>query len=332
MNFSLQVNGQVRYADSKTPAENVLVRIESFSGGLSGQMVTDRTGKFSFSGLNPVQYVVTLHASGYIDVREDVNLATSNTAYLNILLQRDKSAESASKPGVISILPAKVNVNTPSINILENIPQDAQNEYSTGKSLLDQGEKENIKEAILHFEKALSIYPKFLDAQLMLGLAYMDSQDWGKAEQALRAAIEIGPQASTAYFALGEVYRREKKYADAEKILIDVLKANETSAEGHNTLAKVYFEMAPAARDEQQFRQYLENAWKEVSRSLVLDPKLAEAHLLAGNLLLKARRADASLVHFEEYLKLEPKGEFAAQTAEMVKKIKAALPQQKANN
>ena len=78
-NFSLQVNGQVRYAESKTPAENVLVRIESFSGGLAGQMITDRTGKFSFNGLQPQQYIVTIHAPGYIDIREDVNLVTQNT-------------------------------------------------------------------------------------------------------------------------------------------------------------------------------------------------------------------------------------------------------------
>jgi Tfp pilus assembly protein PilF len=323
--FSLQINGQARYADSKTPVENALVRLESFSGGMTNQVVTDRTGKFTFSGLVGAQYVVTIHIPGYIDFREDVNLVTNNSWYVNALLVRDKSSiinasdNTRIAPGLLPIIDG-------------NVPIEAQNEYTTGKQLLDQGKKEKISEAVKHLEKAVAIYPKFLSAQLMLGLAYMDSREWGKAEQPLRTAIEISPQASTAFFALGEVYRREKKYADAEKTLLDGLKIIETSAAAHSTLAKVYWEMAPSTKDEQQFRQNLENAWKEVSRSLILDPKLAEAHLLAGNLLLKARRADASLEHFEKYLELEPKGEFAAQTAEMVRKIKEALPKQKANN
>jgi len=71
----------------------------------------------------------------------------------------------------------------------------------------------------------------------------------------------------------------------------------------------------------------LEKAWKETNRSLELNPGYAKAHLLAGNLLLKARRAKDALGHFEEYLKLEPNGEFAAQTKTLVQKIKDALAQ-----
>ena len=317
--FSLQINGQVRYADSKTPVENALVRLESFNGGMTEQIVTDRTGKFAFAGLVGAQYVVTVHVPGYIDFRADVNLVTNNSWYVNALLVADKSSLSNGRDTSSTSLEMLRTV------IDANVPPEAQKEYAAGKDLVDQGKKEKLSEAIKHLEKAIAIYPKFLNAQLTLGLAYMDLQDWSEAERPLRAAIDANAQASTAYFALGEVYRREKKYTDSEKMLVDGLKISETSAEGHHTLAKVYWETAPAAKDELQFKQGLEHAWKEVSRALALDPKLAEAHLLAGNLLLKARRAEASLTHFEEYLKLEPKGEFATGTAEIVRKIKDAL-------
>src|SRR5678816_1284221 len=79
----LQINGQVRYADSKAPAENVLVRVERFSGGIAGQQVTDRTGKFSFSGLTGQMYTVTIHAPGFQDVKQEVDLLTANTGYVN---------------------------------------------------------------------------------------------------------------------------------------------------------------------------------------------------------------------------------------------------------
>ncbi len=45
-----EVHGQVRIAKGGTPAQNVLVSLESFSGSLIGQVMTDRTGKSS--GMN----------------------------------------------------------------------------------------------------------------------------------------------------------------------------------------------------------------------------------------------------------------------------------------
>lgn len=320
-NFSLQVNGQVRFSDSKMPAANVLVRIESFTGGLVGQIMTDRTGKFSFNGLKPAQYVVTIHAPGYIDIRENVNLVTSNTSYINALLIKDGSSLiSNNKTGIIG----------PSV-IDASVPQAAKDEFQKGKELLDEGKKEKIIKALPHFVKALEIHPQFLDAQLLLGLGYMDLQDWAKAETALKAAIEININAATSYLALGEVYRRQKKYTEAEKILLGGIKVNDSSAEIHNKLAKVYWEMAPAAKSADEFKSALSNSWKEVRRTLELNAKIPEANLLAGNLLLKAGRGKDALGYFEEYLKLEPDGEFAEQTQALVKKLKKVLSEDNKN-
>ncbi len=320
-NFSLQVNGQVRYAENRSPAENVLVRIESFTGGLAGQVITDRTGKFSFTGLQPIEYIVTIHAPGYEDVRERVNLYTANTGYINASLVQDKtSLLTSNRSNIISLSPTVIDAN---------IPQEARTEFEKGKVLLDAGKKEKITESLQHFEKALQIAPKFLDAQLLLGLGYMDLQEWSKAEAALNAAIGINANATTAYLALGEVYRRQKKYAEAEKILLDGIKISDSSAEMHNELAKVYWEMAPAAKTEQDFKSALGNSWKEVRKTLQLNAKLPDANLLAGNLLLKAGRGKDALGYFETYLNLDPKGEFAAPTAELVKKLKKSLEDNK---
>lgn len=320
-NFSLQVNGQVRYAENRAPAENVLVRIESFSGGLAGQVITDRTGKFSFTGLQPIEYIVTIHAPGYEDISERVNLYTSNTGYINASLVQDKtSLLTNNMSNIISLSPSVIDAN---------IPQEARTEFEKGKVLLDAGKKEKITESLQYFEKALQIAPKFLDAQLLLGLGYMDLQEWGKAEAALNAAIGINANATTAYLALGEVYRRQKKYTEAEKILLDGIKISDSSAEMHNELAKVYWEMAPAAKTEQDFKSALGNSWKEVRKTLQLNAKLPDANLLAGNLLLKAGRGKDALGYFETYLTLEPKGEFAAPTAELVKKLKKSLEDNK---
>jgi hypothetical protein len=60
--------------------------------------------------------------------------------------------------------------------------------------------------------------------------------------------------------------------------------------------------------------------------TLQLKPEFAEAHLLAGNVLLKVGQQQRALLEYEEYLKLAPKGEFAPQARELVQKLQATLP------
>ena len=323
MNFALQVTGIVRYADNREPVDHALVTIESFGGGLVGQVSTDRTGKFSFTRLSPVQYVVTVHMPGFNDEREDVNLATNVSSYLNIQLRRDPT--SISRPRTdYSIIPLTT--------LSANVPLAAQEEFEKGRALTASGNKNGVGDAIKHFEKALVLFPGYVEAQLMLGLAYTDLQQLDKAEKALLDAINLNNGASTAYFALGDIYRSQKKYNESEKALLDGLKATPDSAIGHLSLAKLYWEWAPSAPSAEAFRDKLERSWKETEVALKLKEDEAEAHLLAGNLLLKARRAPDALKHFERYLVLEPKGAFATEASNMVQKIKQAMAQSSKKN
>jgi Tfp pilus assembly protein PilF len=313
--LNFQINGQVRYAATHKPVENVLVRVESFSGGLVSQNTTDRSGKFSFSGLVGQQYVVTVHSPGYVDVREQVDLLTSNSSYLVIDLTEDKNSDAGQNKEMIGVVTAPD----------PNIPDAAYADFENGRKLLFSDDPDRAKNAVKELEKAVAAYPQYLEAQILLGLAYMDLQNWYKAESALKAAIALDQRASTAYFALGEVYLHEKKYAEGKAALTDGLKLNPDNAHGRFTLAKLLWEMAPSSADEAHFRQNAEDAWKEVGRSLTLDPKLAEAHLLAGNILLRARRGQDALTHFEQYLKLEPKGRYAAETNAVVNKLREGI-------
>jgi tetratricopeptide (TPR) repeat protein len=307
--FSLQINGQVRFADSRAPAPNVMVRLESTTGGMVNQIITDRMGKFSFTNLRGEQYMVTVHAYGYREYQERVDLNTAVTAYVNAVLERDK--EQATDTSMLGVISAQ-------------IPPEAQNELAKGKQLIDDNK---IAEGIAHLEKAIALDPQYLDAQVMLGLAQMDLKHWDKAEKAFLEAIRINPQASTAYFAGGDLYRRQKKYTEGEKMLLEGLKIQPDSPQGHATLAELYWEMAPGSQTEQLFRSRLETSWKEVDTALKLNPSMPQAQLLAGNLLLKARRPQDALKHFEEYLRLDPNGPFAAEASSMVEKIKQAMAQ-----
>jgi tetratricopeptide (TPR) repeat protein len=92
-------------------------------------------------------------------------------------------------------------------------------------------------------------------------------------------------------------------------------------------LARVYWEKAREMRDLAQAKPLLEKSYDEVKRALVLDPDLAGAHLLKGNLLLRVGRATDAVNEFNEYLRLDPNGPFATETRTLIDKIKKATSQ-----
>jgi tetratricopeptide (TPR) repeat protein len=157
----------------------------------------------------------------------------------------------------------------------------------------------------------------------------MDQGAWDKAERALARALEIQPQTANALFALGELYLKQKKEADAEKVLLQGLQFEDRSWQGHLSLGHAYWNMAAQFSDETRCRTLLEGSYAHARRALELKPDLAAAHLLKGNLLFKARRAQDALHEFEEYIRLDPSGQFVAQTRTLVQRIKLALAETK---
>ena len=261
----------------------------------------------------PAQYSVRVRQTGYRDAQQNVDMTTTTSGLVMLQLLREApKATGTSTVGSIDV----------------NVPPAAQKEFDKGTAALAEGGKDKIAFAARCFEKAVSIYPKFVEARLKLGTAYMDLEQWEKAQQALLATVEVDPRAFNALFALSEIYLRQNKIADAEKVLVQGLAIQDQSYLGHLNLARVYWEKARAVKDLAQARPSLEKAYEEVKRALVLNPDLAGAYLLKGNLLLRVSRAADAVVEFNAYLRLEPNGPFAAETRALIEKINHKVAQQ----
>jgi Tfp pilus assembly protein PilF len=306
----VEIHGQVRFAEGGAPAANVVVRLESYDGGGSiSEAFTDRLGKFKFTNLSPAQYSVRVRQIGYREAQQSVDMTTTTSGL--VMLQLLKEAASRTGTSTVGSIDA-------------NVPAAAQKEFDKGTAALAEGGKDKIAFAARCFEKAVSIYPQFIEARLKLGTAYMDLEQWDKAQQALLATIESDPKAFNALFALSEIYLRQNKIAEAEKVLVQGLAIQDQSYLGHLNLARVYWEKARAEKDLMNAKRALEKSYEEVKRALTLNPDLATAHLLKGNLLLRATRASDALIEFNEYLRLDPNGPFAAETRTLIEKIKKA--------
>lgn len=295
---AFEVNGEVRLSETGGTATNIPVRIERFSGGLIDQIVTDNRGRFRFPNLQRGYYKIIVNAPGYRPAQQDADLQVVARIYLVFELTSDSSKNTSGLPLMTEVIDARV-------------PEAAREAYKNGHVALT---KKSYREAVGHFEKALFAYSNFFDAQLLLGISFMDLKEWDNAEKALLRAVEIKPENGGARVYLGEVYWRQKRHSDAEETLREGLKLDDKSWHGHFTLGRLYWDMGEVAK-----------AGGPIGKTLQLKPDLAEAHLLAGNILLRVDQRERALVEYREYLKLAPKGEFVSQVQELVRRVEKSL-------
>lgn len=292
-----EIRGQLRYAAGGAPAADVVVRLDQLSGGFVNEVRTDRLGKFRITNLSPIQYQVVIRHPGYQEIQREVNLVLQSSEYLQLQLVEE---------------PSHVITAKPSSGILNaNVPVEARKEFERGEVLVNSGDKKKMTEGIAHFERAIALYPAFLEAKLKLGTTHMDLREWSEAEQVLVAANKAHPQNANVLFALGELYLQQKKTDAAEKILHEGLEVEPRSWQGHFTLGRLYYDGGDIVKGARQ-----------VAIALQLNPNFAEAHLLAGNIFLRARKVPEAQSEFQEYLRLSPNGQYAGPTKEILQKIK----------
>jgi tetratricopeptide (TPR) repeat protein len=299
---TFEISGEVRVSETRASAQGIPVRLERFSGGIIDQISTDSRGRFRFANLQRGYYKVIVNAPGFRPAQQDADLQVLFRAFMVFELTADIAKSSIGALAVPDVIDARA-------------PAEAREEFTRGRAALS---KRNYQDAVEHLQKAILIYPEFFEARLLIATAFMDGRQWEKAEEALLRALEIKPEDSTVLFSLGEVYWRLKRYTEAEKALLDGTKLDDKSWHGNFTLARLYWDQGEVIK-----------AGPAVGRTLQLKPDFAEAHLLAGNVLLRLAQRERALVEYREYLRLAPKGEFATQTRDLVQKLSKVVAEHK---
>jgi tetratricopeptide (TPR) repeat protein len=295
---SFEIVGQVRLTSSGLPANRIPIRLERFGGGLVDQIDTDATGRFRFANLQRGYYRVIVNVPGFKPVQQDADLQVVFRAYLAFEL----APETAASMSLLDVIDARA-------------PAEAREQLVRGRTALG---RKSYEEAIGHLQRAIAVYPEFYEAQILLGTAFVDEREWQQAETAFQRALELKTSSATALLSLGEVYWRQHRYDEAEKSLLAGLKLDDKSWNGYFTLARLYWDQENVAK-----------AAPAIGHTLQLKPDFAEAHLLAGNVLLRINQRERALLEYQEYLRLEPKGEFASQTRELVEKLSKAIVENK---
>jgi tetratricopeptide (TPR) repeat protein len=295
---SFEVVGQVKLVTNGRPGVKIPVRLERFGGGLVDQIDTDGNGRFRFGNLQRGYYRVIVNSSGFRPATQDADLQVMFRAFL-----------------VFELTPEDTSPNTMIDVVDARAPAEAREALVRGRDAL---RKKSYPEAIGYLQKAIASYPAFYEAHLLLGTAFVDMREWRKAEVAFQSAVELKGSSAPAMLALGEVYWRQARYDESEKTLLDGLKLDDKSWHGYFTLARLYWD-----------RENIAKAAPAIGHTLQLKPDFAEGHLLAGNILLRVNQHERALAEYQEYLRLEPKGEFAVQARDLVEKLSKAIGENK---
>lgn len=130
-------------------------------------------------------------------------------------------------------------------------------------------------------------------SQLAIGLAELQRERLGPAEDAIRKAIALAPESSEAWSALGAVLLRGKRAADAEKAYDRALELapDNTGILANRAATRFTLKRFDAALD-------------DAKRAMAIDPKSAHAWRLYGSVQLETRNYREAARAFDQIDKL----------------------------
>ncbi len=181
-----------------------------------------------------------------------------------------------------------------------------------GRALPEGAARDEWKDAITAFRKALELNPYYVDAKNALGYALIMSGDREGGKKELLAAFSdaMNPAPEISAHNLGRAYLEEKNYAEAVNWLRTSLNRNRAYPDAYLLLAET---LVASDRVEAAVVE-LETGVKEVPTDAGLQLGLGKAYYKVG------RFSDAR-ARLEEALKLDPAGAAGRAAAEQLKAL-----------
>lgn len=165
-------------------------------------------------------------------------------------------------------------------------------QYAYGIALVRSG---RAIEAQRIFADLLIKYPDWAELSVVLGQAYAQQDEYGKAVESLEKAIALDPDVAEAHLTMGEIYLRQGELEASEKELRAELVAHPQDLRAQQLLAMV---LDLAGKSEEAL---------ELLRAL-LDkrPQSADARYLMGKILLAEGDAERAQIQLESAARLAP--------------------------
>jgi len=292
------VNVRVTSVEGEQPLERVRVDLLHFPDRYIQEGFTDASGRLEFHGLwAPAAYVLRAEKDGQqtTEVRFDLRRGES-VQEVSIRMPALK-AVSSPRPGGVS-----------SVRAL-SIPPPASKEFQKGAELLNQ--KKNPRTSIEHLQKALASYPGYFEAYFLLGMAYLQLNSPGEAQDALRQAIKLNPKFIEPYYPLATLLIGKKAYQEGERLL---LQARELDPNGW----RWPFELARSEAYQKQWDQALACG----QSALKMPNAPPKVHLLMADLYSNTGKPDKAIEELEEFERLNPSSPYIPRVHQVIAELR----------
>jgi len=259
---------------------------------------TNASGEFQVRNLSEGVYYVEADDDGFEPVVTRVELGRGLTADLTLEL-RERKAPGVMRTGARVVSAAELS---------QAVPPGAKKEYERGLKAVGKGD---FLRAAGHFEQAVNIYPDYLAARNDLGAQYLKLKRLDEAENHFRVVLERDPKNFNAKFNLGLVRVERRDYAGAVSHLRQAI-----AIDGTRPVARLWLGFALLQTGD------LPGAEAELTKALVMggDECVAANYHLARIYLGRGDTDEASR-SVGVYLEAAPKGEYAAEAKQLLKKM-----------
>ncbi|HYL92680.1 MAG TPA: tetratricopeptide repeat protein, partial [Alphaproteobacteria bacterium] len=184
--------------------------------------------------------------------------------------------------GATLLLPTQLQASAPEQNYAQPVSSaDARAALAQGRKRLV--EDHDAKGSLDDLKKAVKLDPKSVPAYLLLGTAYMQTQQWTPAQAAFEQAAKLEPANAQAYLGIGAALNQKLDYAGAQKALLRSLELKTDSAEAHYELARTLWSLYKFPEAEIHVRKAIE-----------LNPGYSSPHILLANLYLVKEDPEAA--------------------------------------
>lgn len=269
---------------------------------------TDTLGRFEFQGRINVIHVIRVESDGETYAETTVDFLPSGISpFVHVYLRRLEKGEVPSPED---------SVTSPSAH--QQVPRNARKEFERGVNFMQQNRS---AEARAKFERAIELFPDYVDARNELAVLLMRENELAAAESHLLRALAVDSAAANALLNLGLCLVRENRAAQALPHLERAIQLRPTNAAAHLLYGVALLMEGKDELAESILLRAYELGGKQVSQAQY---HLARLYSKRNDL---ARAAEA----LETYLNDTPNDPNAAQLREMLAQWHLAIKQQEAS-
>lgn len=292
-----EIDVRVTGYQSEGALDQVRVELVVFPDQIIQWGFTDSSGRMAFLQVALGAYLVRVSKPGYtsLQVRVDIRRG-ERVKNVNVQMQRVKTDQNPAPGGLVSTRTLF-------------IPKPARKEFQKGVEFLQ--EKKDPRQSLKYFQKATEIYPDYYEAYFLLGMASFQLNSPDQAQAALGKAIDLNPQFLAPYHPFSVLLIRQKRYQEAERLLLRAMELDQQGWRWPFELARCY-----AGR----------GLWDQALTHGLMARDRPDApprvHLLLADLYSGSNDSDKAVAALENFAQLAPDSPYMPRVREALSKLR----------